>query len=393
MAVVLTYAAKRPRGQDRPDGRAVRQAALASRRRSATASSCPPTAATWSTASTSPPASRVPDPRRLLRGLPLLRGDAEPRPRLHQGRLRRPAPGARLEPGLRARSRPAGKRYEQLAGEIDRALALHARLRRASPRSSTRVEFYSSARGADPRLRAGAHPDRLAHRPARTTCRRTSSGSASAPASSTARTSSSCASIRNPIGVKLGPTTTAEDALALIEKLNPDTRAGPPDLHHPDGRVEVREHAPAAGGEGDRERRPGGVDLRPHARQHLRGAERPQDPPLRRRPRRGARASSRCTARSAPIPGGVHIEFTGDDVTECVGGGHEIVEDDLPSATRRPATRASTEVSRSTWPSWWPSCTARRSRSHRRERLRGVRASGGRLLFSPDVPVNAVVRR
>jgi 3-deoxy-7-phosphoheptulonate synthase len=28
-------------------------------------------------------------------------------------------------------------------------------------------------------------------------------------------------------------------------------------------------------------------------------------------------------------PGGVHIEFTGDDVTECVGGGHEIVEDDL----------------------------------------------------------------
>jgi 3-deoxy-D-arabino-heptulosonate 7-phosphate (DAHP) synthase class II len=28
-------------------------------------------------------------------------------------------------------------------------------------------------------------------------------------------------------------------------------------------------------------------------------------------------------------PGGIHIEFTGDDVTECVGGGAEIVEDDL----------------------------------------------------------------
>src|SRR5690606_29980800 len=28
-------------------------------------------------------------------------------------------------------------------------------------------------------------------------------------------------------------------------------------------------------------------------------------------------------------PGGIHIEFTGDDVTECVGGGHPIVEDDL----------------------------------------------------------------
>jgi len=28
-------------------------------------------------------------------------------------------------------------------------------------------------------------------------------------------------------------------------------------------------------------------------------------------------------------PGGVHLEFTGDDVTECIGGGHEIAESDL----------------------------------------------------------------
>ena len=28
-------------------------------------------------------------------------------------------------------------------------------------------------------------------------------------------------------------------------------------------------------------------------------------------------------------PGGIHIEFTGDDVTECIGGGHEIAEGDL----------------------------------------------------------------
>jgi 3-deoxy-7-phosphoheptulonate synthase len=31
-------------------------------------------------------------------------------------------------------------------------------------------------------------------------------------------------------------------------------------------------------------------------------------------------------------PGGIHIELTGDDVTECVGGGSEISHDDL--ATR-----------------------------------------------------------
>ena len=29
-------------------------------------------------------------------------------------------------------------------------------------------------------------------------------------------------------------------------------------------------------------------------------------------------------------PGGLHIEFTGDDVTECIGGGHHIAESDLP---------------------------------------------------------------
>jgi 3-deoxy-7-phosphoheptulonate synthase len=28
-------------------------------------------------------------------------------------------------------------------------------------------------------------------------------------------------------------------------------------------------------------------------------------------------------------PGGIHIEFTGDDVTECVGGSHGLTENDL----------------------------------------------------------------
>ncbi|MFD5713453.1 3-deoxy-7-phosphoheptulonate synthase, partial [Streptomyces pharetrae] len=28
-------------------------------------------------------------------------------------------------------------------------------------------------------------------------------------------------------------------------------------------------------------------------------------------------------------PGGIHVELTGDDVTECVGGGDEIFVDDL----------------------------------------------------------------
>ena len=29
------------------------------------------------------------------------------------------------------------------------------------------------------------------------------------------------------------------------------------------------------------------------------------------------------------MPGGVHVELTGDDVTECVGGGEALLEGDL----------------------------------------------------------------
>ena len=34
-------------------------------------------------------------------------------------------------------------------------------------------------------------------------------------------------------------------------------------------------------------------------------------------------------------PGGLHVELTGDDVTECVGGGEELAEATWRTATRR----------------------------------------------------------
>ena len=53
--------------------------------------------------------------------------------------------------------------------------------------------------------------------------------------------------------------------------------------------------------------------------------DRLQDPPVRRRHRRGARV-----LRGAPAlgtwPGGLHVELTGGDVTECVGGGEALDE-------------------------------------------------------------------
>jgi 3-deoxy-7-phosphoheptulonate synthase len=221
---------------------------------------------------------------------------------------------------------PAGRRYERLAGEIDRALAF-MNAAGADPEEFHRVELYSSHEalildyeraltridsrsglpydvsghflwiGERTRQLDGAHVEFMRH-------------------------------IRNPIGVKLGPTTTAEDALALIDKLDP-------------------------------EREPGRLTFVIRM-----GADRVRDalPPLVEKvTASGAQVAWICdpmhgntfeadsgykTRRFDDVveeiagffdvhrslgthPGGVHLEFTGDDVTECVGGGHEIVEDDL----------------------------------------------------------------
>ena len=148
--------------------------------------------------------------------------------------------------------------------------------------------------------------------------------------------------IRNPIGVKLGPTTTPDDALALAARLNPDnepgrltfiTRFGAGKIR--DGLPHLVEKVTAAG-------RRGGVGLRPDARQHLRGAARATRPA----------ASTTCidevqgffdVHRSLGTwPGGIHVELTGDDVTECVGGGEELLEVDLGAPLRvglRPAAQ------------------------------------------------------
>ena len=59
-------------------------------------------------------------------------------------------------------------------------------------------------------------------------------------------------------------------------------------------------------------------------------------PPLpSSRPAASTRSSTRCAASSTSMrpkarwAGGVHVEMTGQDVTECVGGAHRLTEDDL----------------------------------------------------------------
>jgi 3-deoxy-7-phosphoheptulonate synthase len=62
--------------------------------------------------------------------------------------------------------------------------------------------------------------------------------------------------------------------------------------------------------------------------------ERPEDPPLRRHRGRDRRVRAGPPAEGT-WPGGIHIELTGENVTECLGGGEEIFDTTSTTATRR----------------------------------------------------------
>ena len=222
---------------------------------------------------------------------------------------------------------PAGQRYERLADEIHRAITfMHAC--GADPREFRAVEFYASheallldyerpltrgdarngdaydlsahllwigERTRDPR---GAHVE-FARR------------------------------IRNPVAVKIGPGATAQDVLQLAEVLDPDQEPGRLTLTTRMGAARIREALPPLVEKIAASRAPVVWVCDP---MHGNTVE--------------AAADGRKTRNFDDVldevagffevhralgthPGGIHIEFTGDDVTECLGGSQHIAESDL----------------------------------------------------------------
>jgi 3-deoxy-7-phosphoheptulonate synthase len=219
-----------------------------------------------------------------------------------------------------------GQRYERLANEIERALTFMTAIG-ADPDEFHRVDFHSSHEalvleyehamtridsrtnapydvsghfvwiGERTRQLAGAHVELLSH-------------------------------IRNPIGVKLGPDTTPDDALALAAKLNPTNDAGRLTFITRFGAKRIRDGLPALVEKIAAE----GVTVAwvcdpMHGNTY-------------------EASSGYKTRRFSDVidevqgffdvhrglgswPGGLHVELTGDDVTECVGGGQELAEIDL----------------------------------------------------------------
>ncbi|MFC7620743.1 class II 3-deoxy-7-phosphoheptulonate synthase [Microlunatus sp. GCM10028923] len=220
----------------------------------------------------------------------------------------------------------AGVRYQNLADEIDRALAFMVACGIDDEEFRT-VDFYSShealsleyehaltridSRTQDPygvsghflwigertRQLDGAHVELLRH-------------------------------VRNPLGVKLGPTTTADVALQLADKLDPEQQPGRITFITRMGAGKIR-------------------DLLPDVVEKVTASGRQVawvcDPMHGNTFESANGYKTRAFAdvidelngffdvheELGTWPGGVHVELTGDDVTECLGGGDDLVEADL----------------------------------------------------------------
>ena len=134
--------------------------------------------------------------------------------------------------------------------------------------------------------------------------------------------------IANPIGVKIGPNMTPELAVEYVERLDPHNQAGRLTLVSRLGNGKVRDLLPPIIEKVQATGPPGDLAVRPDARQHPRVVDGLQDPALRPHRRRGA-GFLRGAPRLGTHPGGIHVEITGENVTECLGGAQDISDSDL----------------------------------------------------------------
>jgi len=223
-------------------------------------------------------------------------------------------------------SSAVGRRYEAVANEIDRALTFMKAIG-ADPDEFHRVEMHSSHEalvleyehamtrtdsrtqlpydvsahfvwiGERTRQLDGAHVELLSR-------------------------------VRNPIGVKLGPTTSADDAIALAGKLNPDNEAGRLTFITRMGAGKITDLLPALVEKVEAAGVRAAWVCDP---MHGNTYEASSGYKTRRFDDVIAEVQGFFDVHRAlgTWPGGIHVELTGDDVTECVGGGEELAEVDL----------------------------------------------------------------
>ena len=224
---------------------------------------------------------------------------------------------------------PMMRRYEQLAAEIDRAIkfmdaagAYSDELKRADvwsahegllmdyERALTRIDsrtgtpYDTSAHfiwiGERTRELEGAHIDFFAR-------------------------------VRNPIGVKLGPSTDVDTMLRLVDKLDPEREPGRLTFITRMGAGRIREALPPLL---EAIKAEGATPVWVTDPMHGNGITTPTGYKTRRFDDVVDEVKGFFEAHRAAgtYPGGIHVELTGDDVTECLGGSEQI--DEATLATR-----------------------------------------------------------
>ena len=221
----------------------------------------------------------------------------------------------------------AQKRYEQMANEIDRAVRFLEASGVADAEEMRRVEFFSAHEalvldyerplvrrdhrtgelydtashfvwiGERTRQLDGAHIDFVSR-------------------------------VRNPVGVKLGPSADRDTVLRLIDKVDPEREPGRLTFITRMGATTIREVLPALlTSLGDEARRVTWICDPMHGNTFT--------SPSGHKTRRfddvvdEVRGFFEAHDEAGTHPGGIHVELTGNDVTECVGGARAVDLDDL----------------------------------------------------------------
>lgn len=134
--------------------------------------------------------------------------------------------------------------------------------------------------------------------------------------------------VRNPIGVKLGPTTQVEDVMALIERLDPNREPGRLTFITRMGAGKIREELPKlVEAVRDSEANPLWITDPMHGNGFTTKngyKSRRFDDVMDE-----VKGFFEVHHAAGTHPGGVHVELTGDDVAECLGGSEAIDEASL----------------------------------------------------------------
>ncbi len=134
--------------------------------------------------------------------------------------------------------------------------------------------------------------------------------------------------INNPVGLKVGPTLDADELLRLIEALNSQGEAGRLTLYGRFGADKIAARLPALMAATRREGRPVAWAIDPMHGNTLKANNGYKTRPFERILSE-VRSFIEIAHSEGVHPGGVHLEMTGQNVTECLGGARSVVEGDL----------------------------------------------------------------